>query len=105
MNAFKTAPSAHPGNQSKAGSKCFISSRRSSLYWTASVSSPASPESRASFQETNNVAFLRPITLPLLHERNPDTEKACQNNFGTKQVVEINLKTEVHKQPVLYFHV
>lgn len=73
--------SAHPENQSKAGFKRSISSRHSSSHWMASVSSPASPESKASFQETNNVLFLRPITLPLLNERNPDTEKACQKQL------------------------
>ena len=80
MNAFKNALSAHPGNRPKACFKCFISSCGSSLYRMASVSSPAPQVSRASFQGTNNVLFLlRPITLPFLHERDPDTKPACQN--------------------------
>lgn len=57
MNAFKNALSAHPGNQSKAVSKCFISSCGSSLCWVASVSSSAPLVSRASFQETNNAVL------------------------------------------------
>ena len=62
MSAFKNALSAQPGKQPGAASKCFISSRGSSLYRVASVSSSAPPVSRASFQETHNVIFPRPIT-------------------------------------------
>lgn len=68
MNAFKNALSAHPGNQSKAYSKCFISSRGSSLYQTASVSSPAPQMSKASFQRTKNVLLHRPIYLSNMKE-------------------------------------
>lgn len=68
MNAFKNALSAHPGNRSKPYSKGFISSCGSSLYQMASVSSTAPQVSKASFYETNNVLFRRPIYLSYMKE-------------------------------------
>lgn len=89
MNTLKNAPAAHPGNQSKACSKCFISSRRSSLYVSESCHH-RHHERRAPFQGSHNTLCLRPITLPFTHKRSPDTKPSCQ------PPVDVGLQTKRH---------
>lgn len=88
MNAFKNAPSAHLGNQSKPSFKCFISSCGSSLYRMASVSSPAprvsffSRNPQYSLPQTNYFTFST-------WKKSWHQAKPSKHNFGAKQPSEI----------------